>query len=164
MKAKTLFIAVILLISAGTNSANAQNREFSGEWKLNREKTVLPDYQLYLSEIKILIKKDSLITTRTYEDGNGQVYPFDENLTLDGKECKIIIYDMPRTTKASKVKSDGTIIVESKTTFYGDNGEDNLNSTETWKIDNEGPALIISYKNNMSAGEVSGTNYYNKVK
>jgi hypothetical protein len=164
MKAKTFLIVIILLISAGTYSANSQNPAFSGEWKLNREKTVLADNQLYLSEIKVLIKNDSLITTRTYEDGNGQVYPFDENLTLDGKECKIIIYDMPRTSKASKVNSDGSIIVESRTTFYGNNGEDNLNSTETWKIDREGPTLIISFKNNMSSGEVSGTNYYNKVK
>jgi len=164
MKAKTFLIAIILIITAGTYSASSQKSDFSGEWKLNREKTVLADNQLYLSEIKIFVKKDSLITTRTYEDGNGQVYPFDENLTLDGKECKIIIYDMPRTSKASKVNSDGSIIVESRTTFYGNNGEDNLNSTETWKIDREGPTLIISFKNNMSSGEVSGTNYYNKVK
>lgn len=164
MKTKLFFIIIILIISAGSFTASSQNPDFSGEWKLNREKTVLTDDQLYLSEIKILVKRDSLITSRTYEDGNGQVYPFDENLTLDGKECKIIIYDMPRTSKASKVNADGSIIVESKTTFYGNNGEDNLNSTETWKVDKDGPTLVISFKNTMSAGEVSGTNYYTKTK
>jgi hypothetical protein len=164
MKTKTFFIVSILLVVTCSFSANSQNPDFSGEWKLNREKTVLADDQLFLSEIVVRIKGDSLYTTRFYQDGNGQVYPFDENLTLDGKECKIVIYDMPRTSKASRVSSNGAIIVESKTTFYGNNGEDNLNSKETWKIENEGPTLTISFINNMAAGEVSGTNYYNKVK
>lgn len=164
MKTKSIFSIILLLILTSSFSAYSQKPDFSGEWKLNKEKTVLADNQLFLSKITILIKGDSLLTTRVYENMNGEEYPFDENLDLDGKECKITIYEMPRTSKASRVIADGTITIESQTTFTGQNGEDNLTAKETWKVDNEGNTLIIDFINKMSAGETTGTNYYNKVK
>jgi hypothetical protein len=164
MKTKTIFIFLILLIITSPFSALGQNGGFSGEWKLNKEKTVLAENQLFLSIVTIQIKSDSLLTTRVYENWNGEEYPFEENLSLDGKECKIVIYDMPRTTKASRSNTDVSLIIESTTTFYNDNGEDNLTAKETWKVDNEGNTLTINFTNKMSVGETIGTNYYNRIK
>jgi hypothetical protein len=164
MKTKSTPGLLFILFFILSFSAHAQNSDLTGEWKLNREKTILGDNQLFLSKITIQVKGDSLFTTRTYENGNGEEYPFDENLTLDGKECKITIYEMPRTSKASKLIADGSVQIESKTTFYGNNGEDNLLAKETWKVDNESKMLIVDFTNKMSAGEVTGKSYYNKVK
>ena len=164
MKTKSIFGFLFILFFIASFSAQAQNSALTGEWKLNREKTVLADNQLFLSNVTIQVKGDSLLTTRVYENGNGEQYPFEENLTLDGKECKMVIYEMPRTSKASRVASDGSILIESKTTFSGSNGQEDLLAKETWKVDNESKMLIIDFTNKMSAGEVTGKSYYNKVK
>jgi hypothetical protein len=164
MKTKSPFGLLIILLFMASFSAQAQNSAFTGEWKLNREKTILADNQLFLSKVTIQHKGDSLLTTRVYENGNGEEYPFEENLSLDGKESKIVIYEMPRTSKASRVNTDGSILIESKTTFNGNNGQEDLLAKETWKVDNESKMLIVDFTNKMSAGEVTGKNYYNRVK
>lgn len=164
MKTKATFLFLILFTITFSYSALGQRTGFSGEWKLNKEKTVLADNQLFLSKVSINLKSDSLLTTRVYENANGEEYPFEENLSLDGKESKIVIYDMPRTTRASLSNTDGFIIIESTTTFSGNNGAENLIAKEIWKVDNEGQTLIIVFTNKMSGGEITGTNYYNKIK
>lgn len=164
MKPKTFFILIILLIITSSVPAPGQNADFSGEWKLNKEKTVLTDNQLFLSKVSIKLRSDSLLTIRVYENGNGEEYPFVENLSLDEKECKIFIYDMPRTTRASRSNTDGSLIIESTTTFNTNNGEQNLISKETWKVDNEGNTLTIDFTSKISGNETAGINYYNKVK
>ena len=164
MKTKSILIISILLILVSSFSAYSQIVNFSGEWILNKEKTVLADNQLFLSKITIQVKGDSLLTNRLYENSAGEEYPFDENLSPDGKESKISIYEMPRTSKATKVDGDGTIIIESKTIFNGQNGEDTLEAKETWKVDNTGNVLTLVFNNKMSGTETPGTNYYDKVK
>jgi hypothetical protein len=164
MKTKTTLSLVLLFFLVSSFSAYSQTSAFSGEWKLNTEKTVLETGQLFLSKVTVLVKGDSLITTRVYEDGNGSEYPFDEKLSLDGKEGKITIYDMPRTSKAMKSATDGSLSIESTTVFNGQNGEDNLTAKETWKVDKAGKELTVEFTNTMSGTEIKGTNYYNKVK
>lgn len=163
MKKKPVFIFLILLIISSSFSAIGQKNDFSGTWKLNKEKTVLADSRIFLSKITIVLKSDSLFTTRVYENENGEEYPFDENLTLNGKDCKIFIFDMPRSTKASK-SDDGSLIIESVTTFYTDSGDENLISKEKWNVDADGKTLTIGFTNKMSSGEATGINYYTKVK
>jgi len=163
MKTKPTIIFLLLFIITCSFSALGQKSSFSGDWKINKEKTVLADNQLFLSKVSIKLRNDSLLTVRVYENINGEEYPFDENLSLDGKASKIYIYDMPRSTKATKA-DDGSIKIESVTTFYGNNGEEDLIAKETWKTDSEGKTLTIAYTNKMSGGEFAGTSYYNKSK
>ena len=164
MKTKTIFIALCLLFFLPALNIYAQKTDFSGEWKLNKEKTVLTDNQIFLSGITIQLKSDSLLTTRVYENGNGEEYPFEENLSLDGKESKIIIFDMPRTSKATRSDTTGSIKIESTTTFNGNNGSEDMTAKETWKVENEGQMLTLEFTNKMSGNETTGTYYYNKVK
>jgi len=164
MRTKTAFFLVIFMILISASPIRSQTSPFSGEWKLNREKTNLQGSQLFLSKIKVELKSDSLLTTRTYENGNGEEYPFVENLSLDGNECKIIIYDMPRTSKATSSPGDGTINLESTTVFTGNNGEDNYKAKEIWKIEEGGNILSIAFTNSSSAGSTTGTQYFDKVK
>jgi hypothetical protein len=159
------FASLLILFSIMTvYSALSQSTKFNGEWTLNTEKTVLPDNQLYLAKVTVMLKGDSIITARVYQDGMGSEYPFEEKLSLDGKESKITIYDMPRTSKATKSATDGSVLIESSTTFNNNGSEDNLKAIETWKVDAEGKILSVEYSNTMSGTETKGINYYNKVK
>lgn len=142
----------------------AQESQFTGEWKLNREKTVLQGGQIFLSKLTIKVVGDSLLTSRIYENTDGQQYPFVENLSLDGKESKIVIYDMPRTTKATRSASEGTLILDSNTTFYRDGQEAVLNSKETWKIESGDTLLAISFTTKMGDREFPGILYLDRVK
>lgn len=163
MKTKSILSGLFLLFLLPAFTIYAQKADFSGEWKLNKEKTVLADNQLFLSGITIQLKSDSLLTTRVYENGNGEEYPFDENLTLDGKDCKIVIFDMPRTSKATQV-NDGAIMIESATTFNGNNGSEDMTAKETWKIEDVGKMISMEFSNKMSGNETTGKYYYDKVK
>jgi len=162
MKTTKIFSLLILLVLVPVFMASAQKANFSGEWKINKEKLTNVDNQLVLSKITIQLKADSLLTTRVYENGMGEEFPFDENLTLDGKECKIVIYEMPRTSKASRT-TDGAITIASATTFYGNNGQEDMVAKETWKIDNEGKILTLEFSNTMSGVESTGTYFYDKA-
>jgi hypothetical protein len=162
MKTKASFIFLMILLISSTIFGQVSN--FTGVWKLNREKSVQTNNQIFLSRINITLKSDSLLTSRVYENTNGEEYFFDENLSLDGKDCKIVIYEMPRTTKATRSNTEGNLVIESTTTFNGNNGEENLIAKETWKVDNDGKTLTIDFSNKMSGGETTGTNYYNKIK
>lgn len=164
MKTKIILCFGVLIMFFAVLPALGQSASFTGEWKLNREKSSIQDNQLILTKISMQVKSDSLLTTRTYENQNGEEYPFEEKLTLNGKDCKTTIYDMPRASKATMSKSDGTISIESTTTFNGNNGEENLVAKETWKIENGGKTLSFVFTNSMSAGSASGTHYFDRVK
>lgn len=164
MKTRTIVTLLVMLFILTSFNVFAQKADFSGEWKLNKEKSVLADGQLFLSKITIQLKSDSLLTTRVYENPNGEEYPFDENLSLDGKECKIDIYNMPRASKATRSDADGSIMIASTTTFNGGNGQEDMTAKETWKLENEGQVLTLEFTNKMSENESTGKYFYNKIK
>jgi len=164
MKTKTIFFILFLLTLLPASLINAQKPDLSGEWKLNKEKSTITDPQLFLSKITFLVKTDSLFTTRVYENGNGEEYPFEENLSLDGKDCKIVIFEMPRTSKATCSANDGSIMIASATTFNNGNGPEDMTANETWKMDNEGQFLTLTFTNKMSGNESTGTYYFEKAK
>jgi hypothetical protein len=161
MKTRKIYSTLFLLMILPGFIAYAQKTDLSGEWKLNKEKATLADNQLYLSKITIQLKADSLYTTRVYENGTGEEYPFDEKLSLDGKECKIVIYDMPRTSTASR-SSDGIVTIASTTTFNGNYGQEDMVAKETWKVDKDGKILTLEFSNKMSGTESTGTYFYDK--
>lgn len=164
MKTKSVITLISLLFFITSITSFAQKSDFSGEWKINKEKSQLGDTPLFLSRIKIQLKADSLLTTRVYENGNGEEYPFDENLSLDGKEVKIVIFDMPRKSTATRTDNNGTILINSATTFTGNNGQEDMVAKETWKIQGEGQVLALEFSNTMSGNETKGTYFYDKVK
>jgi hypothetical protein len=155
MKTKSIIPVIILLFLCSASFGQG----ISGNWKINPSKSAVPSDQLYLAKINFQVKGDSLLTTRVYQSPDGQEYPFEEKLTLDGKEHKIYIYDMPRSSKAIKGEG-GVITIESKTTFQGNGGEDNLITKENWKMD--GATLVQDFTTQMSGQEVKGTFYYVK--
>lgn len=158
MKKITTISALLIFVAF---SASAQLSGFNGTWKINKEKSNFPSDQLYLSQITITINGDSILTNRTYTDPNYQEYPFQENMTLDGKEAKIVIYDMPRVAKARK-GDDGSILIDTKTTFNGGSGDENLVAIEIWKTD--GKTLTLDVVNQMMGQEMKSTVVYDKVK
>lgn len=162
MKKVISSIILSLLVLIFADSVAGQKADFAGTWKLDMSKVPLTGNFPILMQININIKGDSLLTERFYNTGDGQVYPFKENLTLDGKEYTLTIYEMPRKSVANWLEKDVTLIHESTTTANGSNGPVDFKSTETWKVDNVNNVLTISFRNISYAGEMTGDFIFNK--
>ena len=158
---KCFSFIIVLLIVASTFAGNNKN-SYSGVWKLNKEKTPPTNSRLFLSQISFTLKGDSLFTVRTYENDNGETYPFDEKLTMDGKEYKIDVYNFPRKAKAHWSDKDGFLIIDSVTTFTGDSGEQDFILSETWKVDENGTSLNVDFTTKLPTGDVKGTFSFKK--
>jgi hypothetical protein len=163
MKRVLFYVFLMAIAIVISNQASGQKDDFSGTWKLDMTKSTLAEYTPILVRIDVKISGDSLLTERYYDTGDGQEYPFTENLTLDGKEYNITIYDMPRKSKASWSDQDNSVLVESTTTFNGDSGSEDFISVETWKADKVNKTLAINFKNNVSGGEAEGVFLFNKT-
>jgi hypothetical protein len=73
----------------------------------------------------------------------------------------MVIFDMPRVSKAQK-SPDGSILIDSRTTFSGEMGEDHLVAKETWKTADQGKTLVFDFTNVMSGQEMKGIFYFVK--
>jgi hypothetical protein len=161
---KKLSIPVLLVFLLSITSFGPRGKvNFSGEWKLDREKTTLSEGRLYLSKIKISQEKDILQTTRTYTNQNGEQYPFDEEITVDGEEREIVIYEMKRRTAAKWSEDGKSLIIKSITKYWGDSGEEEFSIDETWDVDKKGNVLSIDYTTNSVWGTNTGTSFFNKA-
>ncbi len=163
MNKKHLVLTAIFLMLSISLFAGKKKVNFSGKWVLDKEKTELAENQIFLAKISIKQVGDSLFTVRTYEsDYDGGQYPFDEDLTLDGKEYEIYIYNMPRTTSANWSKKGKSIIINSKITFYGDQGDVDIISMETLTLEKKGTLLLINLKSKTGDEETEVILYFKK--
>lgn len=162
MKKALVFVSLMVLTIIFTISAIAQKSSFSGTWKLDRAKSVLPEYTPILTKITVALKADSILTERFYDVGDGQEYPFDENLPLNGTNVSITIYDMPRKANVTWSDKDNTVNLTSTITFYDSGSPVDFNSKETWKVD-QANTLTISFVNKSSQGESTGHFVFSKA-
>jgi hypothetical protein len=154
---------VFLFILILTTLSCKDKVNFSGEWTLDRQKTDLTDNNLFLAKFTVTQKENILQTSRTYENEFGEQYPFDEPLTLDGKEYKITVYDMPRTSAARWSEDKKSLIIDSHIIFSTDYGDLEIESTETWTLIEKGTVLSLHYTSKSVEGDFEGTFFYNKV-
>jgi len=162
MKRAFVFIPLMVLTIIFTISATAQKSDFSGTWKIDRTKSVLPEYTPILTKITVNLKTDSLVTKRFYDVGDGQEYPFDEKLPLNGTNVSITIYDMPRKANVTWSDKDNTVNLTSTITYYPSGSPVDFNSKETWKVE-QANTLTISFVNKSSQGESAGQFFFTKA-
>ena len=163
MRKITLLVLMVVFAMGFTFELSAQKTGFNGKWKFDPGKSIVPEYTPVLMRIEVTVKGDSLLTERYYDTGDGQIYPFTENLTLDGKEYKVTIYEMPRKSKASWSETEGAIIMESTTTINDYSGPLDFISKETWKADAKNKTLVISFKNSMGGNGSEGQFFLTKI-
>lgn len=162
MKKILLSVSLACFAIISTLSVSGQKADFAGTWKIDKTKSQLTENPLVLTKITIKIKGDSLFTVRVYDIGDGQEYPFNENVILNGTESKITIYDMPRKARATWSDTDNSVKLESTTTFYGSSGSEDFVSKESWKVDKATNTLTISFNNKSTAGEAGGRFLYSR--
>lgn len=88
--------AFITLCSAVT--VNAQKANFSGEWKLNEQKSTLGQYggRMAAKNLKLNGQTDSLSIQRASTSPDGNEFTTNEKLTFDGKEAESTLFGTQR--------------------------------------------------------------------
>lgn len=163
MKRKILLVTLIATFILSISPVSGQTNDLTGKWKIDRTKSSISEYYPTLVRLDIQFRDNTVFTERVYDTGDGQEYPFTENIPLDGKPYSLVIYDMPRKSKAVWLNKEGILNIESTTTFNGSNGTEDFVSNETWKLDKDKNTLSVSFTNKTSAGESSGSFVYTKA-
>jgi hypothetical protein len=166
-KATLLIAAAIFTLC--TSAALILSVDFSGEWKLNEQKSDLGQFggRGAAKTIKVSSSDAKGISIeRTSTNQNGEAVVRKENLTFDGKESESAGGFGNSTRKATAKWSDDSqsMIINAVMTFDRDGEKMEIKQKETWKLGDNGQTLTIESSSSSSFGESTMKLVYEKVK
>ena len=138
--------------------------DFSGEWLVNEETSVLDNFGISFlpSKLTITQKENSLIVQKTFIIEYGDDVIARDTVTFDGKECLSEMWNRPRVMKAQWSENGGTLIIESKVTFSRGGTTSDMSVDESWKLQDMGNVLSIQQISDSPWGKRTITMVYDK--
>jgi mannan endo-1,4-beta-mannosidase len=138
--------------------------DFSGEWVLNENKSILNNngasslpYKLKISQ-----KGNEVTIQKLFIDEWQDNRVTEEKISLNGEESKQGPLNSPRVTTASLSANADTLIIKSKVTFGNGGQAMQTASSETWHLQNRGKELFITQSSVSPRGERKITMVYDK--
>ena len=164
----TMLIAVVIL-TVCTSAAVITSLDFSGEWKLNEQKSELGQFGGRGAAKSIVVTSSDakgISMERTSTNQNGEAVVRKENLTFDGKESESAGGFGNSTRKATaKWSDDGQSMIINAIMTLDRNGEKmEIKQNETWKLGDGGQTLTIESNSSSSFGESTMKLVYEKGK
>lgn len=128
---------------------------FSGDWKLNGDKSELGQFGDYATRILKAEQKDESITiARTAAAFTGGDYTSTETLTYDGKDCESNLFGESKKKATIKWAEDGQTFKITYTLYLDINGQSmEINGTETWTLSDGGKTLTSLSNSSSSFGD-----------
>jgi hypothetical protein len=139
--------AFVCLLSA---AAIIHAVNFSGEWTLNKEKSVFGEYGENIAPRKITINSadNSITIERLSPTMSGEEYTIKETLTFDGKESSIVMFAANTKKSTAKWSEDGqSLLVNSIINFDIQGQMTEIKVEEVWKLTPEGQLSLQSISN-----------------
>jgi hypothetical protein len=139
--------AFVCLLSA---AAIIHAINFSGEWTLNKEKSVFGEYGENIAPRKITINSadNSITIERLSPTMSGEEYTTKETLTFDGKESSIVMFAANTKKSTAKWSEDGqSLLVNSLINFDIQGQMTEIKVEEVWKLTPEGQLSLQSISN-----------------
>jgi len=126
--------------------------DFSGEWALNENKSVLDnsDGGSVPSRIKVTQYENEIAIQRSFEEEYTDDRITVDHLTLDGKDNKSEMFNTPIVSKATW--SQDTLVVESKASFKRGDQIIDVSSDEKWFFKKQGKVLSVIQSSNSFRG------------
>ena len=145
VKKINLIFSFIFFLAVSPFSLIAQKADFSGIWKLDKDRTdfgkVFPAYTTpYV--MKVDQQRDSLMIERNSKDGQGELHNYVEKLPFDGH----VIENMIKSTK-KRAMIQWSIENQSLTetaTYKDYSAGMEYKATEIWTLTDEGKTLMIT--------------------
>ena len=165
MHFRLLVVLPILRSFSVLMALDAGKTDFSGDWKLNEEKSELPERGRRMLSLTLVIKqKDNVLdVTRTYSGRDGAEYTLEEKLTLDGKESTTTFRESPKTTTVKWSEDRKSLHMVSKMIFSRNGNEFEIDTKEVWKFNSDGE-LAIDITSTTPRGERQMALVYSKKK
>lgn len=169
-------LSMILVAAALPMLAVAADKpNFSGTWKLNREKSVFPDMgggqgggRMAGEMTRVIVHQDPNLEIKTTMQGrDGNPMTMEVKLTTDGKEVVNKTQGrggMGGGTATSKGSWEGgNFVVKTVRQISTPNGDITINSTETYTLAEDGKSMKVVAKNETPMGEIEITYAFDKV-
>lgn len=147
MKNMVYLLALLFISSA----AYGKKADFTGKWKINREKSELND-QFSMAPDALVMKQDKkTLSIERHSSFQGESFTFTDNFTLDGEECENEGW-MDTVKKSTAVWSDDkkSLTITSKIPMQ-DGGE--MTITEVLSMD--GDNLVVETTASSSFGDMT---------
>lgn len=110
---------------------------FTGEWKLNEEKSEFGDFgsRFAAKTIKVEQKAESITISKTAASFNGGDNTTTETLTFDGKESETTVFGNAKKKSVAKWSDDGQTMTVTYSIAMERNGQAmEFKGTETWSL------------------------------
>ncbi len=148
---KVLYLLALLLVSS---SVFGRAADYSGTWKINREKSKLGE-EFSMAPNMIIVEQDKkTITVERHSTFQGEDFTYTDTFTLDGKECENPGW-METVKKSTAVWSDGKKVLTITTKIpMQDGGE--MTIVEVYRMEGEN----LSIENSASSDYGDMTEVY----
>ena len=166
---KSIMIIAAVILTVCTSATVITSADFSGEWKLNEQKSDLGQFggRGVAKTMKVTSSDAKGISIeRTSTNQNGEAVVRKEALTFDGKESESTGGFGNSTRKATaKWSDDGQSMIINAVMTLDRNGEKmEIKQNETWKLGDGGQTLTIESNSSSSFGESTMKLVYEKGK
>lgn len=141
--------------------------DFSGEWKLNEQKSELGQFgeRMAARKMKVTSRTDSLLFERNVLSPAGEEITSKVKISFDGKESESTLFENAKRKSAAKWSEDGQSLQVNSTILLDRNGETiEIKVQETWKLMDNGNNLAIESHSTSSFGENTMKLVYDRVK
>lgn len=138
--------------------------DYTGNWIINEEKSILDDYGVSSVPYKLnIIHKGNDITiqrTRIIEYADDVIT--EEKMTLDGKEYESTFWNSPRINTAMWSDDGKSLIFDSRITFTRGNSISEMIINEVWSLTENAENLSVEQSTTSGRGIRNITLVYDK--
>jgi hypothetical protein len=137
---------------------------FSGEWVLNKEKSVFGEFGENIAPKKITVNssENSMTIERLSPTMTGEEYTAKETLTFDGKSAESTLFGNSKKRSTAKWSADGQSMLVSSVLNWDNNGDIvEIKIEEVWKLNSAGQ-LSLESTSNSSFGTLEMKLVYDK--
>lgn len=145
---KILFVLILAFVSF---TGFAQKVDFSGKWKINKEKSELGDERSMAPNNIILVQGDNSLSVERHSTWQGQERTSNDKFTLDGKECENPGWRDSIKKSTAVWTENGKVLKITTKIPMRDGGEMSIN--EDYKM--EGKNLVVLSSRSSSFGNSS---------
>jgi hypothetical protein len=168
---KLLSAVLIVLLSVTVFAADV---DFSGTWKVDKDKSELPEFQgrqggegrggrggFTPPDMVVTQKKNKITVTRSMTGRDGEERKMETTYDLSGKMTKEKGRRGGTTEHVAKMK-DGAMVVESVMVRERDGQEFEMVTNSTWTLVDDGKGLLVETVRDTPMGEMKSKVYYVK--
>ncbi|MCZ2460001.1 MAG: hypothetical protein LC128_10295 [Chitinophagales bacterium] len=162
LKQLLILIAVPALLLSFTSLPDRTN--FSGEWKLNTDKSDLGQMANFaVTSLKVNQADESITIARTAPSFQGDENTTTEAITFDGKTTETKLFGESSKKSSIKWSEDGKTFTITYTLNLDFNGQQmTVEGTEKWSLSDDGKTLTLETSSTSDFGDMSTTAVYDK--